>query len=130
MFGMALVTIGSLLFALAPEHASYAANLVPALLLLGLGMGIGFPATSITAMSSVREEVAGLASGIASTAHELGGAVGVAVLAAIAAGSPTVAAGHQSAFAAAAVAGAALIVLASSVVPSVRPAPGTMAAIH
>ena len=128
--GMVLVAIGSVLFAIAPDHASYGSDLLPGLLVLGLGMGLGFPATSITAMSAVHEEVAGLSSGITSTAHELGGAVGVAVLAAVAAGGSTIATGDHVAFAAAAIAGTALVALAATIVPSVRPAPGTMTAIH
>jgi EmrB/QacA subfamily drug resistance transporter len=130
IIGMALAALGSILFALAPDRASYLPDLLPGLIVLGFGMGLGFPATSITAMSEIREEVAGLASGITSTAHELGGAVGVAILAAVAAGGSTVAAGTHTAFAAAAVGGAALVALAGTVVPSVRPAPGTGAAIH
>jgi EmrB/QacA subfamily drug resistance transporter len=130
MAGMALAAIGSVLFAVAPERASYVPDLLPGLVVLGFGMGLGFPATSITAMSSVREDIAGLASGITSTAHELGGALGVAVLAAIAGGGSTIAAGNRAAFTAAALGGAALVALASSAVPSVRPAPGTQVAIH
>lgn len=81
-------------------------------------------------MSDIRPDVAGLASGITSTARELGGAVGVAILAAIAAGGSTIAAGNRTAFAAAAVGGAAFVALASTAVPSVRPAPGTTVAVH
>jgi EmrB/QacA subfamily drug resistance transporter len=128
--GMGLAAIGSVLFALAPDHASYLSDLLPGLLVLGFGMGVGFPATSITAMAEIREEIAGLASGITSTAHELGGALGVAILAAFAAGGSTVAAGDHIAFAAAAIGGAALVALASTTVPSVRPAPGAAVAIH
>jgi MFS family permease len=130
MSGMALAGTGSLLFALGPDHASYASDLLPGLVVLGFGMGLGFPATSITSMSNVREEVAGLASGIVSTAHELGGALGVAILSAIAAGGSSIAAGNHTAFAAAAVGGAALVALAATLVPSVRPTPGTKVAIH
>jgi MFS family permease len=130
MSGMALAAIGSGLFAVAPDHANYLRDLLPGLLVLGFGMGLGFPATSITAMSNIHENTAGLASGITSTAHELGGALGVAVLGAIAAGGSTIAAGDHAAFAAAAVGGAALVALASTGVPSVRPAPGTAVAIH
>jgi EmrB/QacA subfamily drug resistance transporter len=128
--GMALAGIGSALFALAPDHASYLRDLLPGLLVLGFGMGLGFPATSITAMSSIREEVAGLASGITSTAHELGGALGVAILSAIAAARETIPTGNHAAFTAAAVGGALLVVLAAAVVPSVRPTPGAKVAIH
>jgi EmrB/QacA subfamily drug resistance transporter len=130
MSGMALAAIGSLLFALAPDHASYVSDLLPGLVVLGFGMGLGFPATSITAMTDIREDTAGLASGITSTAHELGGALGVAILAAIAAGGSSIAAGDHAAFAAAAVGGAALVGLASTIVPSVRPAPGAAVAVH
>jgi EmrB/QacA subfamily drug resistance transporter len=128
--GMALAGIGSALFAAAPAHASYLPDLLPGLIVLGFGMGLGFPATSITAMVSIRAEVAGLASGITSTAHEVGGALGVAIFSAIAAGSGTIAAGNQTAFTAAAVGGAALVVLAAVAVPSVRPVHGTPVAIH
>jgi EmrB/QacA subfamily drug resistance transporter len=128
--GMVLAATGSALFAVAPDHASYASDLLPGLVVLGFGMGLGFPATSITAMSNVRDEVAGLASGITSTAHELGGALGVAILSAIAAARGTIATGNHIAFTAAAVGGAALVVLAAAVVPTVRPAPGTATPIH
>jgi EmrB/QacA subfamily drug resistance transporter len=130
MSGMALACIGSALFAVTPDHASYVRDLLPGLLVLGFGMGLAFPATSITAMSEIRDEIAGLASGLTSTAHELGGAIGVAILAAIAAGSSTIEGGNHTAFAAAAIGGAALVALASTAVPSVRPAPGTQVAIH
>jgi predicted MFS family arabinose efflux permease len=130
MSGMTLVAAGSALFAIAPDHADYVADLLPGLLLLGLGMGLGFPATSITAMADVREDVAGLASGIVSTAHELGGALGVAILAAVAAGGSSIADGNHIAFAVAAVGGAVLVAFASTIVPSVRPEADTKVAIH
>jgi EmrB/QacA subfamily drug resistance transporter len=130
MVGMGLTGLGSLLFALGPDHARYVTDLLPGLVVLGAGVGLGFPAASITAMAEIRAEVAGLASGITSTAHELGGAVGVASLAAIEAGGATVAAGSHAAFAAAALAGALLVALAATGVPSVRPAPGTAVAVH
>jgi EmrB/QacA subfamily drug resistance transporter len=130
MSGMALAGIGSALFAVTPDHASYVRDLLPGLLVLGFGMGLAFPATSITAMSEIRDEIAGLASGLTSTAHEIGGAIGVAILAAIAAGSSTIEGGNHTAFAAAAIGGAALVALASTAVPSVRPARGTQVAIH
>lgn len=130
MAGMALTATGALLFSLGPDHASYASNLLPGLVVLGLGIGIAFPATSITAMSNVSEGIAGLASGLTSTAHELGAAIGVAALAAIAAGGSTVAQGTHTAFTAAAIGGVLLVVLAAAAVPSVRPEPGKIIAIH
>ena len=128
--GVALVALAAALLALAPAHASYLSDLLPALVVLGLGIGLAFPASSITAMSEVREEIAGLASGVSSTAHEVGGALGVAVFAAIAAGSATIAAGDRAAFIAAAAAAVGLLVFAATAVPSVKPRPGTKVAIH
>jgi MFS family permease len=130
MAGVALVSVAAGLLAHAPAHAGYVTDLLPALVILGLGIGLAFPSASITAMSAVREESAGLASGISSTAHEIGGALGVAVLAAVAAGSSTIADGNRAAFAVAAAAGVCLVALSATLVPSVRPAAGTKVAVH
>src|SRR5262249_39183451 len=80
--GLALVAAGAALLALAPQHAGYAADLLPGLVVIGLGVGLVFPAANVTAMSEVSHDGAGLASGLMSTSHELGAALGVAVLAA------------------------------------------------
>jgi EmrB/QacA subfamily drug resistance transporter len=128
--GMGLVATAAVLFSVSPARGHYASDLLPALSVLGLGVGLAFPASSITAMSQVRDDISGLAAGISSTAHELGGAVGVAVLAAIAAGKGTIAAGDHAAFIAAAMIAAGLASLAATVVPSIKPQPGTNVAIH
>ena len=52
----------------------------PGLLLAGPGAGLAFPAASITALSSVREGAEGLASGLLTTGHEVGAALGAAVV--------------------------------------------------
>ncbi|MCW3064991.1 MAG: major facilitator superfamily 1, partial [Solirubrobacterales bacterium] len=82
--GMTLIAAGAAQLALAPDHAGYLANLLPGFLVLGAGIGLVFPAVQITAMSEVDHERAGLASGLMMTAHELGAALGIAVLSAIA----------------------------------------------
>ena len=82
--GLALTAGGALLLALAPDRASYLTNMLPGFLLLGAGVGLVFVAVTVTAMADVGHEEAGLASGIMTTAHELGAALGVAVLAAVA----------------------------------------------
>jgi EmrB/QacA subfamily drug resistance transporter len=120
--GMALVTAGALLFALA--HDSYG-ELLPGFLVLGLGVGFAFPAISITAMSDVPHESSGTGSGVMSTFHEVGAALGVAALSAIAFGSD-----YRAAAIAAAIAGGALTVLAAALIPAVRPAPGAPAMMH
>ncbi|HET6548316.1 MAG TPA: MFS transporter [Solirubrobacter sp.] len=126
--GLALVAAGALLLAVAPDQASYAADLLPGFVVLGLGMGLAFPAISITAMNDVTHGLAGAASGMLSTAHEIGAALGVAVLSAIAlAGSGL---DYGAATLAAAVVAAALAILAAAVVPVVRPAAGAHVTVH
>jgi predicted MFS family arabinose efflux permease len=120
--GMLFVTAGALLFAVA--HDSYG-ELLPGFLVLGLGVGLAFPAISITAMSDVPHESSGTGSGVMSTFHEVGAALGVAALSAIAFGSD-----YQAAAIGAAIAGAALTLLAAAFVPAVRPAPGAHAMMH
>ena len=133
--GMGLVAAGALVLAIAPERASYAPDLLPGLVVIGLGVGLVFPGASITAMSSIDPHQAGLASGVISTAHELGAALGVAVLAAVAAiataaGPVALAAGYEDGFIAAAAIALAFAVLAASAVPTVKPAAGTGAPAH
>jgi EmrB/QacA subfamily drug resistance transporter len=129
--GLALVAVGTGLLALAPDHARYATDLLPGLLVFGLGVGLAFPAVSITALSDVEHQEAGMASGLMGTAHEVGAALGVAVLAAIATGATGgPAAGYGSACLATAVVAAALAAGAALAIPPVRPAPGHAVALH
>jgi EmrB/QacA subfamily drug resistance transporter len=129
--GLLLAATGALLLSLAPDHASYAGDLLPGLVVLGLGVGVAFPAISITAMSDVAHDGAGVASGMLSTAHEVGAALGVAALSAIALATDAGARLHygDASLAAAIVAGG-LAALAAAVVPVVRPAPGAPVAMH
>jgi EmrB/QacA subfamily drug resistance transporter len=130
--GLTLVSAGALLLALAPDHARYAPDLLPGFLVLGLGVGLSFPAVSITALSRVDHDGAGLASGLMSTAHEVGAALGIAVLSAIATGSGVgaSAAGYGDACLAAAVAAGLLGGVAALALPAVRPVPGAHVAMH
>jgi sugar phosphate permease len=92
-------------------------------------MGLTIPATSITMMNDVDPETAGLASGVMSTAHEVGAALGTAVLSAIAVSASST--GFSgSAFVAAAVIGGVLAVAAVAAVPVVRPLPGARVSAH
>ena len=79
--GLVLMTIGLGLFALAPADADYLTQLLPTMALLGLGAGACFPALVGLAMSGVKMEQAGLASGLVNTTAQVGGALGLAVLA-------------------------------------------------
>jgi EmrB/QacA subfamily drug resistance transporter len=79
--GLALAAGGLVLFARAPETGTYISNVLPAMVLLGLGTGIAVPALMTLAMSGATDSDAGLASGLANTAGQVGGALGLAVLA-------------------------------------------------
>src|SRR5438552_8437348 len=79
--GLTLVLAGLIVFALAPVHADYATQVAPSMLLLGLGAGTTFPALMNLAMSGATQQDAGLASGLVNTTAQVGGALGLAVLA-------------------------------------------------
>jgi predicted MFS family arabinose efflux permease len=129
--GLALMAGGSLLLALAPADASYAADLLPGYLAVGFGAGLVFPAVSITAMADVRHDDAGMASGLMQTSHELGAALGVAVLSAIAtAAGATPALGYEDGSVAAAAIAVALGLLALVTVPTTRPLSTARAFAH
>jgi EmrB/QacA subfamily drug resistance transporter len=82
--GLALIATGLALFTQAPVGGSYLANVLPVIVLLGCGIGISFPALMTLAMSGATTEDAGLASGLVNTTVQVGGALGLAVLATLA----------------------------------------------
>jgi EmrB/QacA subfamily drug resistance transporter len=82
--GMVLVAASLALFARAPVGGSFALDVLPAMILLGLGMGLSFNPVLLAAMSEVEPSEAGLASGVANTSFMMGGALGLAVLASLA----------------------------------------------
>ena len=79
--GLLLVAAGLLLFARAPVHGNYLTDILPTMLLFGTGIGASFPALMTLAMSGATPEDAGLASGLVNTSAQVGGALGLAVLA-------------------------------------------------
>jgi len=83
--GMVLVGVALLLFARTPVDGSYLADVLPPMLLIGVGIGISFPALMTVAMSGATPSDAGLASGVVNTSAQVGGAIGLAVLATLAA---------------------------------------------
>ena len=82
--GLILVSAGLLLYRRVPVHADYARDLLPALVLMGVGAGLAFPSLMTVAMSAATPEDSGLASGLVNTSQQVGGALGLAVLATIA----------------------------------------------
>jgi EmrB/QacA subfamily drug resistance transporter len=83
---MVSIVAGMLVFARTPVHASYVADVLPAMVLIGLGAGLGFPALMTMAMSGATPSDSGLASGLVNTSVQVGGAIGLAVLATLATG--------------------------------------------
>ncbi len=87
--GLLLGATGLALFALAPPNGSFLWHVLPGMLLLGVGSGIAFNPLLLAAMSDVEASESGLASGVVNTAFMMGGALGLAVLASIAAARTT-----------------------------------------
>jgi EmrB/QacA subfamily drug resistance transporter len=83
--GMLLVAGGLLLFALAPVDGNFLSHILPGMILLGFGPGLALNPVLLAVMSDVAPNESGLASGIANTAFMMGGALGLAVLASLAA---------------------------------------------
>jgi EmrB/QacA subfamily drug resistance transporter len=83
--GLVLAGIGLALFVRAPVDGSYMVDVLPSMILLGFGAGMAFNPVLLAAMSDVAPEESGLASGVVNTAFMMGGALGLAVLASLAA---------------------------------------------
>jgi EmrB/QacA subfamily drug resistance transporter len=126
--GMLLVAIGLALFARAPVDGSFVIDVLPSMVVLGLGVGMAMNPVLLAAMSDVGPSESGLASGLVNTSFMMGGALGLAVLASIAAsraegstGSSdehlaALTAGYHSAFIVGAVFALAAAVLAAALI--------------
>jgi EmrB/QacA subfamily drug resistance transporter len=130
--GLGLAAAGLALFALSPVDGSFVLHVLPGMLLLGLGCGMALNPVLLAAMSDVAPSESGLASGIVNTSFMMGGALGLAVLASLAAarsealaasmGTPfALTGGYQLAFAAGAVFAAVAAILAGAL-PAPKPA--------
>jgi hypothetical protein len=83
--GLLLAATGLALFAMAPVGGSFVLHVLPGMVILGTGAGIAFNPLLLAAMSDVGPQDSGLASGVVNTAFMMGGALGLAVLASLAA---------------------------------------------
>ena len=83
--GLGLAAFGLLLFARAPVDGSFTIDVLPSMILLGFGAGMAFNPVLLAAMGDVGPREAGLASGVVNTSFMMGGALGLAVLASLAA---------------------------------------------
>jgi hypothetical protein len=137
--GFATAAGGMLLLSGAGAGGSYLGDVLPGMLVTGLGLGVVLVSVSVSVMTGAADDESGMLSGLNTTGHEIGGTIGIAVLATIAAGGTATSAslptGIGDAFlvisATAAVASiVALVVLpsAASFLPKLRLAPRV--AIH
>jgi EmrB/QacA subfamily drug resistance transporter len=111
--GLVIAAAGAIVLASVDADPSYLTDVLPGFALLGLGVGPMFVAISVAAMSDVPQEQSGMASGLLMTGHEIGAALGVAALTAIAGDLTTQAGlvnGAQDAFIAIAIGLCALLV--------------------
>jgi EmrB/QacA subfamily drug resistance transporter len=87
--GLGLAACGLLLFARAPVDGHFVVDVLPSMTLLGFGAGMAFNPVLLAAMGDVKQSDAGLASGVVNTSFMMGGALGLAVLASVAASRTT-----------------------------------------
>ncbi|MFY3602086.1 MFS transporter [Achromobacter xylosoxidans] len=120
--GLLMAALGLALFARAPVDGHFAADVLPGMLLLGLGAGIAFNPMLLAAMSDVEPGQSGLASGVVNTAFMMGGALGLAVLASLAAARTAALAGAGAAPVAALAGGYRMTFLAGAVIAAVAAA--------
>ena len=95
--GVFSILAGLLLFARTPVDGNYFVDLAPPMMLIGLGAGVGFPALMMLAMSGATPSDSGLASGLVNATVQVGGAIGLAVLATLAERAHRLAAGDGAA---------------------------------
>jgi EmrB/QacA subfamily drug resistance transporter len=81
--GLGLLVVAMLLFARTPVDGDYIVDVFPSMIIFGAGAGVAFPALMMLAMSGATPSDAGLASGLVNTTGQVGGAIGLAVLATI-----------------------------------------------
>jgi EmrB/QacA subfamily drug resistance transporter len=135
--GLLLGAIGLALFARAPVDGSFVVDVLPGMVLLGLGAGMAFNPVLLAAMNDAPSEESGLASGIVNTAFMMGGALGLAALVSLAdarthalqaGGTDAIVAlngGYQLAFLVAALVTAAAALLSGAMLrPKAQPAEG------
>jgi EmrB/QacA subfamily drug resistance transporter len=83
--GLGLAALGLALFIRLPVDGNFVTDVLPSMILLGFGAGMAFNPVLLAAMNDVDQSEAGLASGVVNTAFMMGGALGLAVLASVAA---------------------------------------------
>jgi hypothetical protein len=128
--GFAVTAAGMLLLSGLDRRGTYAADVLPGMLVAGVGLGMVLVAVSVAVLTSAGEDDSGMLSGLTTTGHEVGGSLGVAILATIAtgvldgasgpAGAAMLADGIADAFLAAGLIAAGATAAALVILPSAR----------
>jgi MFS family permease len=121
---------GLMLFARTPVEGSFLVDVLPGMLVLGVGASFAFMAVILASTAGVPENEAGLASGLVNTSQQMGGALGLAALAAVAAAYTAIVAGPDpapaalnSGYHAAFFVGAGCVLLGALIATSLRDVP-------
>ena len=128
--GLALIAGGNLMLSGTGAGSSYLGGILPGFALVGFGVGLAFAAISVAAMVDATEDQAGLASGLLTTGHELGAAIGTAIVSRIAFGSSSFVTGYGHGALAAAVIAGLFAVVAAVAMPTNKAAVGPQLAFH
>jgi EmrB/QacA subfamily drug resistance transporter len=118
--GFAVTAAGMVLLSGAGAGGSYLADLLPGMLVAGVGLGIILVSVAVSVLTGAADDETGMLSGLNTTGHEIGGSLGIATLATIATGSTGIADGIGDAFLVAAVIAAAASAAALVLLPSAR----------
>ncbi|HEX5619330.1 MAG TPA: MFS transporter [Solirubrobacteraceae bacterium] len=120
--GFAIAAAGMLLLSRVSAHGSYAADVLPGMFVAGIGLGIILVSVSVSVLTGAADHESGMLSGLNTTGHEIGGSLGIAILATIAAGAagPTAAAAIGDAFLVAAIIAGVASAAALVILPSAR----------
>ena len=128
--GFAIAAAGLFLLSGVSAHGSYVGDLLPGLLIAGIGIGVVLVSVAFSVLSGAREEETGMLSGLNTTGHEVGGSLGLAVLTTIAAGTlghahgaaatSAIASGIGNAFLAAGIIAAVASLVALAILPTAK----------
>jgi EmrB/QacA subfamily drug resistance transporter len=121
----AVAAVGLLLLSRVGENGTYLRDVLPGMLVAGLGLGVAVVSVSMAILTGARSEEAGMLSGLNSTGHEIGGTLGIAIFSTIAAGSGAILGSHaahgiSAAFLVAAVLATLASIVAYAVLPHAR----------
>jgi predicted MFS family arabinose efflux permease len=92
----AVTAAGMLLLSRVGEHGTYLHDVLPGMLVSGLGLGVAVVSVSMAVLAGARPDEAGMMSGLGSSGHEIGGTLGIAVFSTIAAGSGAILGSHAA----------------------------------